>query len=202
MSPQGNPQDKLESLDEIYEDRFDDRIEQSAIYRGVFFPCIRKKIVAIVLTPVCDIYQDKADFIRMAGFIPAKGIFEKWVSKKKYGYTPEQIIGVTPLKSQKKVEKTHTSFVKDLLGQKEIRYHFVPSYQNKFPHSFVDFQLVESFSPSDVGSFDKVAVMKSPWKESILARYAAYCGRVGTKAYSKNLRDAIMDKISSLTWSQ
>lgn len=200
MNAQEGPQDELESLDEIYEDSFDDRIEQSAIYRGVLFPCIKKKIVAIVLTPVCDIYQDKADFIRMAGFIPAERIFEKWVEKK-YDYTPEQIIGVTPLKNQQKVEKTHTNFAKDLLGQKEIRYHFVPSYENKFPHSFVDFQLVESFSPSDVRRFDKAAVMKSPWKESILARYAAYCGRVGTKAYSKNLRDVIMDKISRLTWS-
>jgi len=201
MSVQKNPQDELESLDEIYEDSFDDRIEQSAIYRGVFFPCIKKDIVAIVLTSVCDIYQDKADFIRMAGFIPTERIFEKWLQKK-YDYTPEQIIGITPLRSQTKVENTHASFVKDLLGQKEIRYHFVPSYKDKFPHSFADFQLVESFSPSDVRGFDKVAVMKSPWKESILARYAAYCGRVGTKAYSKNLTDLIMNRISHLTWSQ
>lgn len=137
----------------------------------------------------------------MAGFIPAEGIFEKWVEKK-YDYTAEQIIGVTPLKSQQKVERTHTNFAKDLLGQKEIRYHFVPSYKDKFPHSFVDFQVVESFPPSDVKGFDKVAVMKSPWKQSILARYAAYCGRVGTKAYSEKLMDVIMNQISCLTWSQ
>jgi len=194
-------QDELKSLDEIYEDEFDDRIEQSAIYKEVFFPCIKKTIVGIVLTPVCDIYQDKADFIRMAGFIPAELIFEKWLQKK-YAYTDEQIAGITPLKNKKKVSNTHTSFVNDLLKQREIRYHFISSCRDEFPHSFVDFQLVESLPLSDVNKSNKVAVMKSPWKQSVLARYAAYCGRVGTKEYSTSLTDLIMNRISRLTWPQ
>lgn len=201
MSVQKNPQDELTSLDEIYKDSFDDRIEQSAIYRGVLFPCIKQEIVAIVLTPVCDIYLDKADFIRMAGFIPAEWIFEKWLEKQDR-LTREQIIGIAPLENETKAKKIHAHFAKDCIAHREIRYHFVPSYKDKFPHSFVDFQLVESFSPGDVRGFDKVAVMKSPWKESILARYAAYCGRIGTKAYSEKLRDVIMNQISRLTWSQ
>lgn len=201
MNAQEGPQDELESLDEIYQDSFDDRIEQSAIYRGVLFPCIKKKIVAIVLTPVCDIYQDKADFIRMAGFIPAERIFEKGVEKK-YEYTPRTDNRSNPPKEPAESRESPYQLCERFARAKGNKYHFVPSYENKFPHSFVDFQLVESFSPSDVRRFDKVAVMKSPWKQSILARYVAYCGRVGTKAYSKNLRDVIMDKISRLTWSQ
>lgn len=74
MSVQNDPQNELESLDDIYQDSFDDSIEQSAIYRGVLFPCIKQEIVAIVLTPVCDIYWEKAQYIRMAGFIPAEQI--------------------------------------------------------------------------------------------------------------------------------
>ena len=167
----------------------------------MFFPRIKKTIVGIVLTPVCDIYQDKADFIRMAGFIPAELIFEKWLQKK-YAYTGEQIAGITPLKNKKKVSNTHTSFVNDLLKQREIRYHFISSCRDEFPHSFVDFQLVESLPLSDVNKSNKVAVMKSPWKQSVLARYAAYCGRVGTKEYSTSLTDLIMNRISRLTWPQ
>ena len=201
MIMEKDSQSELDRVDKIYEDSFDDSIEQSTIYRGVHFPCIKEEIFAIVLTPTCDIYWDKAQYIRMVGFIPAEQIFEQWLKKNKF--SPEQIIGIEPLGSEKKVEKLHRRFAKDYLGNsREIRYHFIPSYKEKFPHSFVDFQLVESFSPGDVEGFEKVAVLKSPWRESILARYASYCGRVGIKTYSEKLIDVIVDQISRLTWPQ
>lgn len=193
---ENNPPSELDRVDEIYEDSFDDNVEQSAIYGKVYFPCIKEEVFAIVLTPVCDIYWDKADYIRMAGFIPAEQIFEQWLRKNEF--KPEQIIGIEALRSQKQVTKVHEKFAKDYIGNREIRYHFVPSYKGRFPHSFVDFQLVESFAPSDVKGFEKITVLRSPWKESILPRYAAYCGRVGTKAYSKSLVQEIINQISHL----
>jgi len=183
---------EVHSFQEIYENSFDADVEQSTIYKGVYFSCIKEKIFGIVLTPACDIYWQKANYIKIAGLLPAEQIFEQWLLKN--GRTPLEIAGVDPLPSEKRVRNIHGAFVKDYIANREIRYHFLPSHKNIFPHSFVDFQLVESFEPDYIKKLEKIAVLKSPWRESIPARYAAYCGRLGTKTYSENLVEKIMTK--------
>ena len=198
MGPNNSSDDEVHSPDDIYEDSDGAGIEQSAIYEGVHFPCINEKVYTIVLTPRCDIYWSKADYIIMGGLVTAQQIFRYWLLKNKR--TPPQIAGEEPLRSKNKVEKIHETFVHDYIGNRELRYHFLPSFKDRFPHSFVDFQLVESFNQNYITGLKKIAVLKSPWRESVPTRYAAYSGRIGTEDYSKQLVDEIMNQISDLTW--
>lgn len=198
MGLTNHPHSELHNVQEIYEEAFDADVQQSAIYKEVCFSCINEKIFGIVLTPACDIFWQKADYVKMAGLIPAEYIFEQWLKKNEY--TDEQIAGIMPLRNEGKVRKMHNRFTEWYIGNREIRYHFLPSYKTTFSHSFIDFQLVESFDADDVKRLEKIGVLKSPWRESVPARYAAYRGRVGTKEYSHNLAEEIIRQISHLTF--
>ena len=196
MESTNNVGQEVFSFEEIYRDSFDDEVEQSAIYQGVHFSCVQRKRLAIVLTPVCDISWG-VDHIKMAGLIPVKHVFEGWLMKAK-DLTKEEIAGVAPLGS-KKVKGLCKEFMQYYIRNRVYRYHFLPSYKNLFPHSFVDFHLVGSFHQDSIRNLKKIAVLKSPWSQNVPARYAACCGRVGTREYSKQLLDKIMTDVSNLT---
>lgn len=191
-------QSEVSNPEEIYEDYVGADPEQSAIYKGVRFTCITAEMFGIVVTPACDIYWKKAQYVKIAGILPVEQVFFAWLEKN--GCTPEQIAGITRLPSKTKVDKLHNRFAEWYIKNREIRYHFLPSCQDIFPHSFVDFQLVESFYPDTIRKLEKITVLKSPWRESIPARYASYCGRIGTKEYSKNLVEDIIGQTSHLKW--
>ena len=193
--------DKLHDFDEIYENPENNDVEQSAIYAEVSFSCVTRTRFGVILTPICDIYWQKADYVKVAGLIPADRILEQWLLKSKK-LTPEQIVGGQPLKSQAKVETIWKDFVKWYVNNREIRYHFLPSYRDIFPHSFVDFQLVESFRLPDIQGYTKVAVLKPPWGAEVLGRYSSYCGRIGTRDYSEELLGQIMGAICRLAAPQ
>ena len=188
----------LQDFREMYRGPQNSDVEQSAIFAEVYFCFLEAYIYAVVLTPVCDIYQAKADFIILVGLMSAKSIFRTWLTKQKNPPTEKQIAGVDTLSEGKRPESFHKGFMKDLIGHKEIRYHFLPAYKDAFPHSFADFQLVQSIEVAKLKECEKVATLNSPWKEALSQRYSAYCGRVGTRPYSDELNEAIMPTISNL----
>lgn len=193
-------QSEVSDPEEIYEDSPGPDVEQSAIYKGVHFSCINEEIFGIVVTPACDIYWKKAQYVKMAGILPAEQVFFAWLEKN--GCTRDEIGGIVAVRSKKRFNNLHNNFAEWYIGNREIRYHFLPSYQDILPHSFVDFQLVESLYPDSTKKLEKIAVLKSRWKEAIPARYASYCGRIGTKDYSKKLVGDIINQVSDLKCPQ
>lgn len=188
----------LEDFGEMYRGPQDNNVEQSAIFEKVYFWSLKARIYAVVLTPVCDIYQTKADFIILVGLISAKSIFTTWLTKQKNPPTEKQMAGVDALSGGRRPESFHKGFMRDLISHREIRYHFLPAYKDVFPHSFADFQIVQSIKVAKLEECKKVVTLTSPWKEALSQRYSAYCGRVGTRPYSDDLNEAIMSTISYL----
>ncbi len=188
----------LRDFSEMYQDAKDNEVEQSAIFRKVYFWSLKDNIFAVVLTPVCDIYRTKADFINLVGLVPARALFRQWLIKQQNPPTEKQIAGLETFSKERTVTSFHKGFLSDVIGQKEIRYHFLPAYKDVLPYLFADFQLMQSIKVAQFTKCKKVVTLNSPWREALSQRYSAYCGRVGTKPYSNELKKGIMATISNL----
>ena len=194
MASPGNSRG-IDDPSDIYEARFDAEVDQSAIYAEITFTCIGKPSYAIVLTPICDIATKKLSYITLAQIIPANIIYEMILFNEKL--SEQQMIGVEAVGSGK-LKHIKDEFLKNYLKNRVYRYHFLPKLNGILDNSFIDFQVVQTFSIEELIKHKKTAVLKSPWRESIPARYAAYSVRIGTPDFSDNLFDSIHNEISEL----
>jgi len=181
---------------EIYQKDFDQEIDQSAIYENINFTCVGKAYPGIVLTPICDIITKRAPYLKVVQIIPAKWVYEKFLLSK--NLTEKQMIGVDNVPS-KQLGAIKREFMTQYIGNRTYRYHFLPKLENIVDNSFIDFQMVQTIYPEDLEKHRKIAALRSPWRESVPSRYAAYCLRIGTPRYSKEFLNTIFDSISSLT---
>jgi hypothetical protein len=183
----------------LYADSFDDSIEQSAIYNQVFFECVGQNLPAIVLTPRCDILHPRGELLlTVSGVFPASIVFEEFLRKK--GLREDQIAGLEPTP-----KSNYRGFPKEFkdyyLKNRTLEFHFLPAYKDKLPHSFVDFRVVKTLLSQELDDKNKIAVLISPWRESVPARYAAYSLRVGVADFATEFLEAVIGEISTLSVS-
>jgi hypothetical protein len=127
----------------------------------------------VLLTPSCDLVQEKAEWVLMARCVPLEEQeeYQSW----KNGL---------PSPSNKK-----TNELKDLLrnnrqkGQKE-RFYFLPGALTLLD-LVVDFQQLviqplERLRPERTERLELLASLDSPFAEALLAQFARYFGRLGT----------------------
>jgi len=182
--------------EELYADGLDDSIEQSAIYSSILFESAGQELPAIVLTPACDILHAQTELVlTVAGIFPASHIFERFLQKNKL--TLGQIIGrdVTRRKTYRGVTDT---FKKQYLANRVLMYHFLPRYEDKLQDSFIDFSIVRTLSAQELLRRSKIAVLKSPWREAVPSRYAAYSLRIGVREYDDNLLEVVVNDMSTV----
>ena len=188
---------ELKDIDDtsaIYLENLDEMLDQSAIYDKVLFEFLGKTYPAIILTPTCDIVTKKANYLTVAQIIPARWVYVKICMSR--GLTDDQIAGVaqTEPNVQKSIKK---DFVEHYMENRTYRYHYLPKRDKVFEDSFIDFQAVKTLYPKVLQEHKKIAALKSPWREAVPARYAAYCLRIGTPNYSKRLLDYCFAEITS-----
>lgn len=191
--------EKISSGDELYADGFDSSIEQSAIYNQVFFECVGKELPAIILTPQCEIAHPGTELlVTVAGIFPASQLFERFLQEN--GVKLGQIIGkeTTPRKLYEGIVK---NFKKQYLANRVLEYHFLPKYKDKLENSFIDFSIVKTIHAKELRDMQKIAVLKSPWRESMPSRYAAYSLRIGVPDFRAELLEAVIGEISTLSVS-
>jgi len=191
------PELKIEVTDpsRIYEEHFDQNPDQSAIYEKVHFIPLKEDSPAIVLTPVCDIGTKGADCLTVARIIPIKPVFEFFLYKS--GLTEEEIMGISVIKGDTK-RNLHSTFQDQYLKNRTARYHFLPGLKGVIDNSFVSFEMIQTIHYDELKKIKKIAVLKSPWRESVPARYAAYCLRIGTPDYSASFFESVLGEISFL----
>lgn len=114
----------------------------------------------VVLTPACDIAQDKVEFLLLAKAItlPEFEPFQQW----KNGH------------SQSKWQRLERIFKEGL-----PRYAFLPEFR-EIPDLVIDFEQVTSVPTGSTGHFGTVATLDSPYVEALLARHSQFRGRIGT----------------------
>ncbi len=187
-------QPTIDDEKEAYEDKVNESIEQSAIYANVEFACLKKKCLAVVLTPICDIATKRCPYLTLAPIIPAQIIYDTFLLKNQI--TDEQILGVISV-TAKQFKSLKEDFIDQYIRNNVYRYHFMPRLEKIFDSSFVDFQVVQTFSVDEF-KYSKIALLKSPWREAVPSRYAAYCLRIGTPNYSDTLLESFYQGISHL----
>jgi len=179
----------------IYEERTDNEIKQCCILKDIKFHAVDENYDGIVLTPVCEIYQKKADYLTIARIIPLDLFYESFLINSELD--DDEIIGLKPL-SNTKYSKCYYEFIDKYLKNKVIRYYFLPTDNEKMYDFIIDFNLVESIGINNFSDYKKVAEVCSPWKEDIIASYASYCVRIGTEEFSKQYFEKMMHKISRI----
>ena len=184
---------EIDNINQIYEKKFDVKIDQSVIYNDVYFGCLGIKCPAIVLTPVCEIVAKKVDFITIAQIVQARSVYEFFLSKN--SLTQEQILGVDVVKEGTKT-KLNEKFIDLYIGNRTYQYHFLPKKEKIIEHSFVCFEIVQTLSCAELQKQKKIAVLKSPWRESLPSRYASYSLRIGTPRYSKEFLERIIQDVT------
>jgi len=116
----------------------------------------------LVLTPACDIANDKADWTQLARCLPL-----------------EQLAPVQKLNAARPgADNAVRGKVVDLLKGKEQRYFHLPAYL-ALPDLVLDLQQVTAVSKEQMHQFRRRASLTPPYTQSVVARYTAYIGRVG-----------------------
>ena len=187
--------EKITKSSQLYKNNCDDEIKQCCILKNVIFHAYNKEFNGITLTPICDIYNGKADYLVIAQLILLKDFYEIFLFQK--GLNAEQVCGRETV-SEKKFNKTYTNFKKDFLKNNVYRFYFLPKNEWRLQHSIIDFNLVESIIVEDFKNYEKICEIKSPWKEDIVASYTSYCVRIGTYEYSNEFLEEVMSDISQL----
>ena len=115
----------------------------------------------VVVTPSCDVAQNKADFIHLAKCIPLKNFdeFKEYIANRS--------------------SKTKLDELKLILkSNKKDRYFFLP--QTHFIDNLViDFQQMISIKINEAKKYKRVAKLDSPFSESMTAYFLRHYNRVG-----------------------
>lgn len=131
-------------------------IDQGTLIQSDLFHQVYADSAAIVLTPRCDIAQEKIDFLTVAAVVPALVILQRWEKPKDRG-----------------------QHLYEIMTGRMVRWHWLARH-DVFPDgAAIDFQLVASVEPAALNTANILTALASPWCEHMSARYAAYAGRVG-----------------------
>jgi DNA-binding response OmpR family regulator len=118
----------------------------------------------ILLTPSCDLFQQKAEFVLIARC-------QLLTEQREYLALGEGI-------SKGKVNRLSGLMTNNRTEQPE-RYLFLPSAFD-LPDLVVDLQQLKTTNPKELASWSKIASLDSPYVESLVARFTRYFARVGT----------------------
>jgi DNA-binding response OmpR family regulator len=143
----------------------------------------------IVLTPTCDLVQNKAEKVLLARCIPLNETIEHltWIDQ------PEG-----------KAKAALTDLIGDNRkrfgdGSKSVqpeRYKYLPGtfFVNDSVVDFQDVVTVPITSITDPTQFKRVACLASPFAEALLGKFTRYFGRLGTPDIS---RSAVLDRLDA-----
>lgn len=153
-------------------------IDQGTLVEYDLFQPIYAGSAAIVLTPRCDIAQDKAEFLTLAAVVPSLVLLDQWET------LPER-----------------RNQLSGIMDDRPARWHWLAP-DTAFPYgAVIDFQLVASSASDDLIGATILCALAGPWREHMASRYAAYASRVGIpdvpRAEIRLVRDEILKAYES-----
>ena len=132
--------------------------------------------IRLVLTPHCHltIQQNKkeprAEFVLTVKAIPTGQVLGQKIEAARALELPQQ---------DKKLTSWSTPPSRQDVGLPEGRYWYLPGFLN-IPHSFCDFQQIESFAYAAIGTnYEPIAVLTPPFAESLQSCFLSYHSGVG-----------------------
>lgn len=186
-------------VNQVYNFNCHGQIEQSAIYLNVSFECVNENSPAIILSSQCDLMpHSPQSYILLARLVPVAEIFLYWLESMN-DYSEDEIFGNIPIASNKKKRKgIILDFCKMYLRGHTFGYYYLPEIEGKIEHSLVCFEITKCVSMQEIDDKEKLCVLKSPFREAVPARFAAYMGRIGTPQYQEEYLRTLMDNICQM----
>jgi CheY-like chemotaxis protein len=132
----------------------------------------------VILTPACDLEHDgKADFVLLgrASLLTAHQKYLGWEANLSNGKWNE---------------------LNEILTGKVPRYHFLPEFRT-IPDLILDLENTQSIPIGDLGNFDRVASLVSPYCDALLIKHSQFRGRVGTPVLnSGDVKDRLSERLT------
>jgi len=171
----------------VFTDVLPDKIDQGVILDSVYFYALDETHLGLVLTPTCDFEHNKAELAQICAIFDAWQIVADlvrtdWAKMGLVDASGNLIKG--PLSRTKRTE--FTSQLLYIIGQRFPRFHWLAPFANTSRPLIVDFQVITSLPAGELADVQLLAALRSPFREQVAARYAAYMGRVGTPDFSKD----------------
>lgn len=143
----------------------------------------------VILTPTCDIAQEKVDFYRFTVLQPLP-LFFLSVCQEISGDDSVDLSILSRTKKEKIINKLERA-----IRNAWPRYHFLPREEGFFETDrIIDFEVVVSV-PIGVFAPDlRIAKLKSPYKEELIHRYSHHTMRIGTEDIPRETVKQIIDK--------
>jgi len=161
-------------------------IDQGDVFSGILFPALEANVDAVLITPTCDMVQNKSAFLKFVSTIPSYVVLEAIALG--IGIESEKLRSSDPL-TPKQLKNLISGLRSNVNGNYLPRYYLFPELKDVFPYSYLDFQrifVVPYLQVKEEYIDKRIARVISPWKEDIVARYTGYSMRVGTSDYSED----------------
>lgn len=204
LLPSEHPTEILQNPSgEVYLPDFHEHVEQSAIYEKIRFTAVGEEDAGIVLTSQCDIQDsDESSYVLVARITSVGELLLYWLVEKNK-YTEAQALGKEAIPKDR---KQRNSLVKDFteayLKNKTFQYHFLPEIPEKMKASLICFDITQCMTVKELTALNKVAVLKSPFRESVPAHFSAFIGRIGTPAIDHDYLIEVVSKQCSIKWAR
>jgi len=170
---------------QIYEDVNSSlKIDQGDVFTSIPFPAIEANVNAVLITPTCDIEQDKAFFLKFVATVPPYVVVSTIAAG--VGIEESALKSGKPL-NRKQADRLMRGIRNNATGNLLPRFYLLTEYLNTIPASYLDFQRVFVVLYEQVINEyldERIARILSPWREDIVARYSGYSMRVGVPDYS------------------
>jgi len=175
-----------------------EEIEQSQIFKNIPFSAVGRDLYGILMTPICDIAQNKTNFCSFCPVLPFDQLFNKLI---------EDQLNITAEEYLKDFSKTKEKRIKDSLDPiikgKVYQYHWIGVIPNLSGKWYIDYTLTECLNLSQIESLkqNRVGKLISPYKESVITKYSAYLGRIGLpggKTEQNAYIDALMEEAKGI----
>lgn len=164
---------------------------QGDVVESVYFAAFDKSMPGVLVTPACDVEQEKVDLWTLVALFPdaevARAIVAKTLAEWKVG------AGNPPTNKQR---QALAKDLRALVTQRLPRYHWIPVRIGESPAHVADFSAVTALPVAEVkGKAARVATLQSSWREQLPARYAAFMARVGTVDFKEDALSAEIERL-------
>ena len=167
--------------------------DQGYIVDGVYFAAFDKSMPAVLVTPACDIEQDKVDLWTFVALFPDVDVAKATVTKELADWNLAP--GTQPSKNQR---ASLSKALRGLVGQRLPRYQWLPVKIGDVAGHVADFTCVTALPAEEVRQkVKRVATVRSSWREQLPARYSAFMARVGTLDFKDDALVAEVDRLIS-----
>jgi len=169
-----------------------ERVDQGDVFQDLYFPAVDANVLAVVITPTCDLEHEKAHFIKFVSTVALDLVIR--IIADSVGIN-DSLFDSGSVLSKTKLSQLMEMFKRNTRGDFLPRYYLLTEYSG-FPASYLDFQQIFVIPIRQVYEeylSNRVARVESPWREQIVVQYSGYSMRVGVPDYSDDkLRDLLV----------